>query len=73
VVGDPVYGDDHRARNVAPADRQRAAQLVRAAGRQLLHAAELHLRHPADGRPLVFRAPPPADFQAALGAARGDR
>jgi 23S rRNA pseudouridine1911/1915/1917 synthase len=73
VVGDPIYGDDHRARNVAPADRQRAAQLVRAAGRQLLHAAELHLRHPADGRPLVFRAPPPADFQAALGAARGDR
>ncbi len=70
VVGDPVYGDDRRARTVAPADRQAAAAMVRAAGRQMLHAAELHLRHPADGRPLSLSAPLPADFAAVLAGLR---
>jgi 23S rRNA pseudouridine1911/1915/1917 synthase len=31
-------------------------------GRQALHAFRLVCRHPADGRPLTFEAPPPADF-----------
>jgi 23S rRNA pseudouridine1911/1915/1917 synthase len=70
VVGDPVYGDDHRARNTAPVDRQAAAALVRAAPRQLLHAVELHLDHPADGRPCRFEAPLPEDFAAALSGLR---
>lgn len=30
--------------------------------RQALHAAELALRHPVDGRELAFRCEPPADF-----------
>jgi len=72
VVGDPLYGDDRRARNVRPLERAAAARLVQAAGRQLLHAAELHLRHPADGRRLEFRAPLPADFAAALSGLRQD-
>jgi 23S rRNA pseudouridine1911/1915/1917 synthase len=66
VVGDPVYGDDRRARAVHPRDRQAAAGLVRAAGRQMLHAAELHLRHPRDGRMLQITAPLPRDFADAL-------
>jgi 23S rRNA pseudouridine1911/1915/1917 synthase len=34
--------------------------------RQALHAYRLAFRHPADGRPLDFEAPPPADFVALL-------
>ena len=35
-------------------------------GRQALHARRLSFLHPADGRPLVFDAPPPADFESLL-------
>lgn len=72
VVGDPVYGDDGRARNTAPVDRRAAAALVRAAPRQFLHAAELHLRHPADDRPCRFTTPLATDFAAALAGLRRD-
>jgi 23S rRNA pseudouridine1911/1915/1917 synthase len=34
------------------------------AGRVMLHAAVLAFPHPADGRPLEFRVPPPEDFLA---------
>jgi 23S rRNA pseudouridine1911/1915/1917 synthase len=34
--------------------------------RHALHAARLSFEHPADGRPLRFEAPPPADFAALL-------
>ncbi len=71
VVGDPLYGDDGRARNVHPLDRARALRLVKAAGgRQMLHACELALVHPATGRELVFRSEPPADLAAALALLR---
>jgi 23S rRNA pseudouridine1911/1915/1917 synthase len=70
VVGDPVYGDDRRARNVRPVDRARAAGLVRLAGRQLLHAAELELDHPASGERVRFAAPLPRDLAAALSLLR---
>ncbi len=66
VVGDPLYGDDLRARRCHPLDREAAARLVRAAPRQLLHAAELRLRHPATGEPLILTSSPPPDFMAAL-------
>lgn len=72
VVGDPLYGDDRRARNVRPVDRQAAARLVAAVPRQLLHAAELRLRHPGDGRVLDFEAPLPTDFATALAGLRAD-
>ena len=72
VVGDPLYGDDRRARNVRPVDRQAAARLMAAVPRQLLHAAVLRLRHPGDGRTLEFEAPLPLDFSAALAGLRAD-
>jgi len=70
VVGDPTYGDDARARNTAPVDRAAAAAMVRAAPRQLLHAAELHLRHPANDEVVHYRAPLAPDFAAALAEVR---
>jgi 23S rRNA pseudouridine1911/1915/1917 synthase len=36
--------------------------------RQALHAHRLAFRHPADGRPLRFEAPLPADFAGLLAA-----
>jgi len=53
-LGDLMYG----------ADPTLAARL--GLTRQWLHARRLAFAHPADGRPLVFDSPPPADLQAAL-------
>jgi 23S rRNA pseudouridine1911/1915/1917 synthase len=66
IVGDPLYGDDTRAKAVHALDRTRAAQLVKAVGRQMLHAARLELEHPVSGEQLVFEAPLPADMEQAL-------
>lgn len=72
VVGDPVYGDDGRAKNVHNLDREKALLLVKlAGGRQMLHAAELSLTHPVTGERLVLTAPVPADFAGALALLRG--
>ena len=57
VVGDPLYG-----RRDDPH-----------AGRPALHAAELHLVHPADGRPRSWTSPLPADLQHLLELARAGR
>lgn len=40
-------------------------------GRQALHAYRLGFEHPADGRPLMLEAPPPADFRDLLARLRG--
>lgn len=72
VVGDPLYGDDDRARRVPPPRRAAAAEMVRLAGRQMLHAAELTLRHPVSGRELSFASPPPPDLAAVLASLRGN-
>lgn len=66
VVGDGMYGDDRRARGVHPLDRMRAAQMVRDARRQLLHATELHLVHPVTGEEMVFSSEMPADMAHVL-------
>jgi 23S rRNA pseudouridine1911/1915/1917 synthase len=71
VVGDPTYGDDARARGVHGPDRRLAEQMVKLAGRQMLHAAELHLCHPVTGEAMSFAAPLPRDFATVLGALRG--
>ncbi len=63
LVGDPVYGG--RARLPAGAGAALLAAL-RAFHRQALHATRLAFAHPADGRPLEFSAPPPADYAALL-------
>jgi 23S rRNA pseudouridine1911/1915/1917 synthase len=70
VVGDGMYGDDRRARGVHPLDRMSAAQMVRDAGRQLLHAAELHLEHPVTGEELVFSSEMPSDMAHVLKSLR---
>jgi 23S rRNA pseudouridine1911/1915/1917 synthase len=66
IVGDPVYGDDSRAKSVHGLDRGQAQQLVQTARRQMLHAVELELEHPASGEILHFRAEIPADMQRVL-------
>ena len=62
VAGDLVYG------------RRANARLKEASGycapRQLLHARRLGLVHPGTGKRLVFEAPLPADFAAAVEAFR---
>jgi 23S rRNA pseudouridine1911/1915/1917 synthase len=40
------------------------------APRLMLHAAELGFEHPADGREMLFEAPPPADFEETLARLR---
>ena len=52
LVGDATYGG-------APAAGMQ---------RQALHAFRLAFDHPADGRPMAFEAPPPADLMQALSA-----
>ena len=66
VVGDPMYGDDNRAKAVHALDRTKAAQIVRYASRQMLHAWKLELEHPTSGQILKFEAPVPADMQQVL-------
>ncbi len=57
VLGDDVYGGGGGRRLVALPPT-----------RHFLHAAELRFRHPADGREMLFRAPPPLDLRRALAA-----
>ena len=57
VLGDDVYGGGGGRRLVGLPPR-----------RHFLHAAELQFRHPADGRPMLFRAPPPPDLRHSLAA-----
>jgi 23S rRNA pseudouridine1911/1915/1917 synthase len=59
IIGDPLYG---RRSSRLPAVLQAFVDPER----PLLHAAELSLVHPGDGRPMTFTAPIPADFRAAL-------
>lgn len=59
VVGDQAYGSRRMDMTVPDCPR-----------RQMLHAAELAFRHPADGREMVFSAPPPDDMAALLEALR---
>jgi 23S rRNA pseudouridine1911/1915/1917 synthase len=70
VVGDALYGDDGRARGVHGPDRRPAEQLVKLVRRQMLHAAELHFRHPVTDQEMAFTAPAPGDFAAALSLLR---
>ncbi len=70
IVGDRVYGDDARARVLRADERPVALRLARLAHRQLLHAYELALDHPATGERLAFHSPPPPDLAAALALLR---
>jgi 23S rRNA pseudouridine1911/1915/1917 synthase len=63
VVGDALYGGQRKS--VPP----RLASLAKL-NRPFLHAAKLTFAHPADGRPMAFDAPLPADLEAVLAALR---
>ncbi len=66
VVGDRQYGDDARVKQVHPLDRPAALAMVGGAGRQMLHAWQLELRHPGTGETLHFESPPPTDMESVL-------
>lgn len=67
VLGDPVYGiTDFSAWKVPPNVRG-ALQGLQG---QALHAARLGFVHPTTKQPMVFTAPLPQDFEAALSALR---
>lgn len=70
VVGDRMYGEDQRARGIHNLDRSLADRVVRAARRQLLHAAGLKLVHPATSDTLEFRAEMPQDMARILSMLR---
>ncbi len=72
VVGDRMYGDDQRARGIHNLDRRQADRMVRASGRQLLHATGLRLIHPATEEILEFSSDPPADMTGVLAILRED-
>jgi 23S rRNA pseudouridine1911/1915/1917 synthase len=62
LVGDEMYGNRQNLR---------LKELARyAAPRQMLHARKLSFVHPGTGRRVVFEAPLPEDFRAALAALR---
>jgi 23S rRNA pseudouridine1911/1915/1917 synthase len=68
LLADAVYGGTRReARLPADARARRAAQAI---GRQALHAARIAFEHPRTGKRLVFEAPLPDDFRAALAVLR---
>lgn len=56
IIGDPVY--------------RRGASARLTFGRQALHARELSLVHPRSGKPMTWRAPPPADMKRLIAALR---
>ena len=72
IVGDSLYGEDKRARGIHNLDRRQADQMVRDTRRQLLHAAELRLVHPATGEEMTFKAPLPADMEHVLRGLRAE-
>jgi 23S rRNA pseudouridine1911/1915/1917 synthase len=59
IVGDPVYGGIRRH---VPGPLRPVLRLER----PFLHAARLVFHHPADGRPMEFTSPLPADLQHVL-------
>jgi 23S rRNA pseudouridine1911/1915/1917 synthase len=75
-VGHPIVGDGTYAyggaRRLTGVQRPVADAVERRAGRQALHAAELRLRHPVSGEPLVLRSEWPEDLRAALAEAADD-
>ncbi len=62
VLGDPTYGERPLAREIAAIGDQ--------LGHQALHARVLGFVHPITKKRVRFESEPPADFQAALSAAR---
>lgn len=72
IEGDVLYGEDEACYLAFTAHLKQGGDprwpAGRKAGRQLLHAQQLALRHPRSGAALVLEATPPAEFLAALAA-----
>ncbi|MCU0936694.1 MAG: 23S rRNA pseudouridine(1911/1915/1917) synthase RluD [Gammaproteobacteria bacterium] len=69
LAGDPVYGGRLRLpAGAAPV----LVEALRAFRRQALHAARLELAHPADGAPMAWESPLPADLRGLLEALAAD-
>jgi len=67
LIGDPEYGGRSTyVRRLSRDDRLRAAELLGILQRQALHAVELELPHPDDGRMINFRSELPEDMKSAL-------
>jgi 23S rRNA pseudouridine1911/1915/1917 synthase len=67
VVGDPTYGGRARyVRRLHKQDKDRAVVLLGILSRQALHAVELELPHPDDGRTMSFKSELPGDINAAM-------
>lgn len=63
LVGDPLYNPNFIPKKAIP---EPARSALREFPRQALHALELRLQHPEDGRSIRFAAPMPDDFAALL-------
>jgi RluA family pseudouridine synthase len=70
IVGDALYGALARSGPRA-SDEARAGRAFEA-GRLMLHARRLRLRHPLTGGPLEIESPWPADFRRAVERLRSD-
>lgn len=70
LLGDPVYG---RKRNVPECFGPRLRELVRAMGRQALHAERLSIIHPRTGEKVEFHSPLPKDMERVLLELRSGR
>ena len=64
LLGDLQYGASRRERGLPP----RAAALVHALDRVMLHAVRIAFKHPVTGAPLAYRAPVPPEMQAVIDA-----
>jgi len=67
VLGDPVYGVTDYSKWGSSTALRRTLEALQG---QALHAERLGFAHPATGERVIFSAPPPEDFQAALDALR---
>ncbi|MBI5886185.1 MAG: RluA family pseudouridine synthase [Deltaproteobacteria bacterium] len=68
VAADPVYGGRRKAAGVG----KEAGDAIKAAGRQLLHAATLGFIHPGTGMYMEWSVPLPADMGRVIDALEAD-
>lgn len=68
LLGDPLYPDGGRCNNLKDS---RLQGMIRALGRQALHARVLGFVHPVSGQFLEFTSEPPPDFGELLEYLRG--
>lgn len=69
AIGHPVIGDDtygHSKRRIKEIRNAELRRILAGLGRQALHAYQLGLRHPLDGRYMEFTAPIPEDIASVV-------